>query len=214
MKSLSLSSLIGEAEDILERAARRRQQALVVLGKLGLMERWSSFGQPRIVGAVRYGLVVALDIDIAIYAEYPQISHGFQVVSAVVELPGVWKVRYSNELTRPDEGLYWQIRYQAEDGNVWKVDNWLLSKNHPQADRDDQFASTMERALTPEKRRAILTIKEALSGQDGVRGIDIYQAVLDGGVHTPQGFQDWLLENHPSALNYWMPSGNQITGNG
>jgi hypothetical protein len=66
----------------------------------------------------------------------------------------------------------------------------------------------MEHALTSEKRRAILTIKEALSGREDVRGIDVYQAVLDGDIHTPQAFQAWLLDKHLSALNYWMPSGS------
>ena len=206
MEPAPYDSMIVE-EDILSRAERRRQQALVVLDKLGLMERWSHFGEPKIVGAVRYGLVVAPDIDLAIYSEHPQISHGFAVMSSLAEIPGVWKVRFSNELDRPDEGLYWQVRYIAGDATVWKVDNWLLSINHPQAQWDDRFALALEKALIPESRRAILKIKEDTSGQEWAHGIDIYQAVMEGGVRSLTAFQEWLAAKPSEKLNYWLPSG-------
>lgn len=46
----------------------------------------------------------------------------------------------------------------------------------------------MQNALTDQTRRAILEIKEALLGEAGVRGIDIYRAVLEGGVRCPDEF--------------------------
>lgn len=194
-----------DGQDILERAERRRRQALEVLDTLGLMERWAQSGLPRLVGAVRYGLAMAPDIDLAIYTEIPQVSQGFAVMSAVAEIPGVWKVRFSNELDRPDQGLYWQVRYIAGDGTIWKVDNWLLGVCHPQFVWDDRFSEALERALTPETRGAILRIKEEASGQEWAHGIDIYQAVIEGGIRSLEGFKAWQDARPPGKLNYWLP---------
>ncbi len=193
-------------EDILVRAEQRRQQTLDVLRILGLMEKWSHFGEPKIVGAVRYGLVVAPDIDLAIYTEFPQIQHGFEVMSVIAKIPGVWKIRYSNELDRPDQGLYWQIRYRVQNGEIWKIDNWLLSRDHLQRNWDERFACALEHRLTQETRRAILQIKEALLGREDVRGIDIYRAVLEGNVLSPNSFLDWLKIHPPDLLEYWLPA--------
>ena len=107
-------------DDVLLRAAKRRERALRIIEKLDLLQRWSRYGSPVIVGAVRHGLMVALDIDMEIYSDNPKIEHGFEVMSGVARLPGVWKVRFSNELAGPDQGLYWQIRYRDQEGDVWK----------------------------------------------------------------------------------------------
>ena len=54
-------------DDILLRAEKRRERALSIIEELGLLKRWERFGTPVIVGSVRHGLVVALDIDIHIH---------------------------------------------------------------------------------------------------------------------------------------------------
>ena len=193
-------------DDILIRAEKRRERALDVIERLGLLQRWSRFGTPVIVGAIRYGLVVALDIDMEIYSDNPAIEHGFEAMSQVACLPGVWQVLFANELKGPDQGLYWQIRYRDERGDLWKVDSWLVGHDHPHAHWGDKFADAMEQALTDEIRLAILEIKEALAGQADIRGIDIYRAVLEGGVRSPSGFRRWTGENEPSGITLWLPS--------
>ena len=193
-------------DDVLLRAEKRQERALSVIGRLGLLERWSCYGSPVLVGAIRYGLMVALDIDMEIYSDNPKIEDGFELMSEVARLPGVWKVRFSNELEGPDQGLYWQIRYRDEEGEVWKVDNWLVSHDHPHAHWGEKFEDAMQRALTNETRRAILEIKECLLGEAGVRGIDIYRAVLEGGVRRLDEFKDWLAEHEASGIILWLPS--------
>jgi len=193
-------------DDLLPRAEKRRERALSLAERLGLLERWSRYGSPVLVGAIRYGLVVALDIDMEVYAHHPRIGDAFEVMSEVAQLPGVWKVRFSNHLEEDDQGLYWQIRYRDQEGAVWKVDSWLLSHDHPHAHWADRFARAMEEALTEETRRAILEIKEALLGEAGIRAIDIYRAVLEGGARTPWEFRGWLEEHNPSGIVLWLPS--------
>ena len=193
-------------DDVLLRAAKRRERAQGIIEKLDLLQRWSRYGSPVIVGAIRHGLMVALDIDMEIYSDNPRIEHGFEVMSKVARLPGVCQVRFSNKLAGPDQGLYWQIRYRDREGDVWKVDSWLVSHDHPHAHWADRFADAMQKALTDETRRAILEIKEALLGKAGIRGIDIYRAVLEGGVRCPSEFERWVNEHNLSDIVLWLPS--------
>ena len=193
-------------DEILHRAEERRRRASDVIKTLGLIERWSRYGKPVIVGAVKTGLVVALDIDMEIYSDDPRIEHGFEVMSELAVLPGVWKIRFSNELENPDQGLYWQIRYRDEVGDVWKIDSWLIDFNHPHAHWAEKCADAIQKVLANQTRRAILEIKEALLGEPEVRGIDIYRAVLEGGVRCPDELVQWMAEHKPSGITRWRPS--------
>lgn len=192
--------------EIFCRAEQRREKAIRVIEKLDLLTRWSRFGRPVLVGAIRYGLMVTRDIDLEIYTDDPRIEHGFEAMSEVACLPGVRQVNFSNELEGPDQGLYWQIRFRDETGDVWNVDNWFVGNDHPHAHWGDKFADAMQKALTDETRRAILEIKEATLGEAGIRGIDVYRAVLEGGVRTVSEFRGWLKDNKSAGIILWLPS--------
>jgi len=191
--------------DLLHRQAQRQRAADQIVSHLGLMERWANVGEPRLVGAAAYGLLVAADIDIEIYCATPTVNSGFAIVSELAQQPEVWKVRFSNELHGPDQGLYWQLRYRANDQEVWKVDMWLLANDHP-GPRSVDLVEPMKRALSNETRVAILEIKEALLGQSDVHSIEIYEAVLDGGVRTPFEFRAWQSQREPGGLTSWRPA--------
>jgi hypothetical protein len=201
----------GDAEGVLRRAAERQARAQRVLDALDLVRRWSRYGRPVVVGSVAYGLVVEPDIDLEIYCVQPRVEDGFAVVSHLALVPGVWKVRFSNELQGPDPGLYWQVRYRdpaasAEQAQeVWTIDMWLLADDYA-GPRSADLVEPMRRALTPETRAAILQIKEAFLGREAMHGIDIYRAVLDGGVRTPEAYERWIAGQGPPGLTSWRPS--------
>ncbi|HET7087707.1 MAG TPA: hypothetical protein VFL17_03565 [Anaerolineae bacterium] len=117
--------------DPITRSAERLRSARSILAELRLMERWAVYGTPILVGAVAYELVVAPDIDIEVYCDGPRIEDGFEIVRDCALLPGVKKARFANELHGPDQGLYWQLRYLHDDGQVWKFDMWSLRRDHP-----------------------------------------------------------------------------------
>jgi hypothetical protein len=129
-----------------------------------------------------------------IYCAHPRIEDGFAVVSRLALEPGVWKVRFSNELEGPDCGLYWQLRYRhsaSELRDVWKIAMWLLAEDHP-GPRSADLVEPMRKVLTPETRMAILQLKEATLGHEHIHSIDIYRAVLEAGVRTVSEFEEWL----------------------
>lgn len=91
---------------VLSRSDKRRANAERVMSALGLFERWAVYGRPVLVGSVAYDLVVAPDIDMEIYCERPRIEDGFTVAARLALEPGVQKVRFSNEMQGPAQGLY------------------------------------------------------------------------------------------------------------
>jgi hypothetical protein len=189
---------------VLERAEQRRLVAHEIVARLEILDRWAVFGAPTLVGAVAYGLLVAPDIDVEIYCAEPTVEAGFAVMREIAPLPGVWRVRFSNELDAPDQGLYWQIRYRLEPADdPWKLDMWLLAHDHP-GPKAIEIVEEMRRALTDETRAAILEIKEAVV-RSGVRSIDVYRAVLDDGVRTPGEFLVWHERNASTGLLDWHP---------
>jgi hypothetical protein len=190
----------------LERALNRLQIARQILAELQLMERWRAFGNPVLVGAAAYGLVVAPDIDMEIFCDEPKIEDGFEVLRACALHPQVRKARFTNALNGPDMGLYWQLRYQHEDGQEWKIDMWSMGRDHP-GPLSAALVEPMNRALTDQTRQAILEIKEGirLEPQLQCSSIHVYRAVLEDGVGNVEQFRLWRVNNPTSGLSDWMP---------
>ncbi|MEN6625194.1 MAG: hypothetical protein ABFD69_03085 [Candidatus Sumerlaeia bacterium] len=190
--------------EVLTRSVEKQNKARAILAELDLPGRWRRVGEPVVVGAVNYGLVVARDIDMEIYADEPTIEQGFSVMAEVARLPRVWQVMFVNELAGPDQGLYFKIVYRDDTGEEWKIDQWLVGHDHPDAHWCEKFARAIGAVLTDDSRRAILEIKEALH-DEGVRGIDVYRGVIEGGVTTPLEFKAWQKSNPPDGMCHWMP---------
>ena len=200
-----MDRLMGHQDSILQRAEERRRRALQLIGELQLLERWSRFGKPFVLGSVKMGLVVARDIDLNIYSDSPRIEEGFHVMSQIALLPGVYKIRFTNALNTPDQGLYWQIIFRDQSAEEWKIDNWFLSTDHPDAGLGEALAEGMLEILTEDTRRIILEIKEALLGKAGIRGIDIYRAVIEGGVRAAPEFLEHKKNRNNSDMVDWRP---------
>ena len=196
-----------EVQAILRRADGWLAEAQKMIEALDLVGRWSAVGRPLVVGSVAYGLVVEPDIDMEIYMPQPSVAAGFSVATQLALVPGVRRVRFANELDGPDQGLYFQVRYRdprAEGATEWKVDMWLLADSYA-GPRSSALVEPMRRALDLEKRAAILRIKEAKLGREEVHGIDVYRAVLEGGVRTPDEYDAWLAEHGAAGLTSWRP---------
>jgi hypothetical protein len=98
--------------------------------------------------------------------------------------------------TDPDypDGLYLMIGYRSAEGRDWNLDLWFIRDGTTQFDL--QHMETLPPRLTPAAREAILRIKESLEADGGygtgIRGYDVYEAVLDHAVETPEAFASYL----------------------
>jgi hypothetical protein len=193
--------------DLIVRATELQKQAYDVIRQLQLEGRWAEVGEVTFSGSSRFGLMVAPNIDMEVYADRPRPSVGFQVIAGIAEIPGVRRVRFKNQLDDPeDPGLFWWIQYRDELGQDWSIDTWLIPRDHPLAMQPDRFAEAMCEKLDDLSRRTILQIKhESRCRNADTRSIEIYKAVLRDGISTHAEFERWLEQHPAKKLEDWMP---------
>jgi hypothetical protein len=193
----------------LQRAQEHLQRAQEIMREVGLLEKWGEVGRPVLVGATAYELMHSPDIDLEVFTANPRVQDGFRVVGELAAHPRVTRAKFADHLQGPDQGLYWSMNYLAADGTEWKFDMWLLPEDHP-GPLAAHLVEPMRAALTDEHRNAILAIKEAgLRKADGspVASIFVYQAVIEGGVRSPEEFLQWQEREQPGGLTFWSPRG-------
>ncbi len=192
-------------EDILKTSESRRNKALDILKHLDLINRWSKIGKPYLLGSVKMGLVWKRDIDMNVYCKEPEETLGNGVMSEIALLQGVEKIEFHNFLDTPDMGLYWKIFYRDDENELWTVDNWLLSFDHPDAGLGEDLAERMIKVLTSEIRRPIITIKSQLDKGSGIRGVDVYQGVIQEKVGNIEEFLEWFSGINKDFIVQWKP---------
>ncbi|MDA3626917.1 hypothetical protein [Saccharopolyspora oryzae] len=191
----------------LERARQRCATARTILDRLDLFERWRPFGSPVLVGSVALDLVVEPDIDVEIYSPSPSIAEGFAALTSCAQLPGVRKLRFTNALDLPDQGLYWRLDYEFTPEETWKIDMWWLPDDHP-GPRAADLVAPVRAALDDSTRDAVLAIKEGAAARgEATQGVWVYQSVLDHGVRTYDEFRTWLAQTPTDSLTSWHPGG-------
>lgn len=194
-------------EVLLGRSREREARARTIMERLGLFEEWRRFGRPVLVGAVAHGLALAPDIDLEVYCPVLSPDHGFAVLARAARDPGLVAASFQNHLHGPDGAYYWRLDYRDEDGTDWKVDMWSAPDDYA-LPRGETLLAPLARALTPELRLAILRLKDwrARTGAD-LLSIDLYRAVVDGGVRDPDGLTVWRARNATGQLSDWLPRG-------
>lgn len=199
--------------NVLERSKQRRQKAEAILRELDLFNKWRQFGRPVLVGALSFDLAVAPDIDMEIYCPDLKIEHGFHVFSECALNPRVISTQFVNHLNTPDKALYWQMHYRDDEGVDWKFDMWTAPEDY-ELPRGEHFVRPMVNALTPETRESILTLKEArAAGELPVFfSIDVYRAVIEGGVRTIDDWREWQKTHETGVLTDWKPPMLSVCG--
>ncbi|MEU2021883.1 hypothetical protein ABZ565_06925 [Streptomyces sp. NPDC016469] len=189
---------------VLARQAARQKQALGVLDALRPLQRWERFGEPRLCGAMAYGLLVAPDIDIEVFGEL-HVDAGFSLVSEWARDPAVERLLFINAVGEPDAGLGWELQYRYE-GERWAVQMWLLAADYD-GPRSADLVAPMRAALRTTTQARILRIKEALVGRgEEYRSIDVYRSVLDGGVNDVEEYARWCRSYSSTGMINWRPS--------
>jgi hypothetical protein len=191
---------MGEGDNASMRADRLATAADRILIDLDLMSRLAAAGRPVLVGSAAVKLMAVPDIDFSILCPgAPDTGAIFRIGQLVFDHPWVERAYVVDErggfrsVPGPEfDGIYLGVRYYdggTRAGIEWRIDCWFFPETLPRPD-----IAMLDRLLaaSPEERAAILRIKHALlaSGRykRDVHGIDVYRAVLDGGVRTMAGF--------------------------
>jgi hypothetical protein len=191
-------------EDLLARQAALQAEASEVLAGIDLADIFADAGPVLLTGSYVSGLMCWPDLDVMVH-----VGAGFapqdvlRSLQRIVGHAGVVGFDYRDERgLRSPTGTARDERYHvpialSRDGRTWRIDLtlWL---NDPHANLTAWHESLRER-ITVEQRGAVLRIKDVwhrLPGYpDQVSGMQIYTAVLDEGVRTPQQFDAWLIDH-------------------
>jgi hypothetical protein len=185
-------------------AARQRHlqaEAHAVLAHLDLPAHLGRLGPFEHIGSSASGLLVYRDLDVCVRGTDPTTAEVFEALHPVITHRGIHEVVYRDE-TGPrsptgrasDQRHYAVLRYQHRTGHLWKIDItvWINPMARPHLTEVER----LKREATGAKRDAILWIKDVWHQRaeygDTIGGTDIYTAVLDDGVRTPDGFAAYL----------------------
>ena len=192
------------ADDVL--AARQsvlRAEAAALLEELDRSGVFTGLGPLAVTGSYISELMCWRDLDVMLLvgADYrPQ--DVLQLISRVIELPRVIGFDYRDERAdrsptgqRRDERFH--IPFLIDRGaGIWRLDLtlWL----HDLHQNITTWHESLRDSINDEQRAAVLRIKDVWfrlpSYPDQIGGFEIYTAVIEDGVRTPEEFGSWLAE--------------------
>lgn len=190
-------------EELLARQSSLQAEAGEVLAELARFGLFQGIDPPLLMGSYVSGLMCWRDLDIGVYAGPDFSPHDvLRLLQRVVDVPGVVGFEYRDERgPRCPTGAVRDERYHvpislSRDNGTWRIDLsvWL----HDPHANVTAWHEALRDTITDEQRGAVLRIKDVWhrlpSYPDQISGLEIYLAVLDHGVRTPERFAAWLAE--------------------
>ena len=188
-------------------ADRNRRRAWQVVDELNLVKIWEAAGaRVNSVGSLATGLLAKhLDIDFHIYSEPPLLPSGFAAMARIAENASVRRIECVNLLHAQDQCLEWHAWYADADERLWQIDMIHMPKGSAYDGYFERFARRLQRTLTPEMRQAVLRLKFETPDHEKISGVEIYRAVVQGGVRTRAELERWRAEHPLTGISEWMP---------
>lgn len=189
-------------QDILFCAEQNARRAADVEKELGLRRAWQTRGgTANFVGSLANGLYMdSRDIDLHVYTDPFSLPVSFAAMADIAARPGVHSLTYTNLLHTPEACLEWHARYTDTEGLPWQLDIIHIVKGSRYDGYFEAQAQRIKTLVTPETKRAVLEIKNALNKERHIGGIWIYQAVLKEGVRTPEEFAAWYQRQNTARI--------------
>ena len=194
-------------EDLRARQVALQTEAREVLAELDRHGLFDEIGPPLVAGSYVSALMCWRDLDLMVHVGSAFSPHDvLRLLRRAVDVPGVVGFDYRDERgprcptgAVRDERYHVPIILQRQPG-TWRIDLsvWL----HDPHANVTAWHEALRESITDEQRNAVLRIKDVwhrLPGYpDQIGGWEIYTAVLDHGVRTPQQFAAWLAGHGPT----------------
>lgn len=197
---------VTSTEELLRKQDALRSAADAVGADLRLDELLSAVGRPVRVGSYALGLMVRRDLDVTVICPKldPRTLEAVAGIGArLAQHLRVRQVRFRDDTgewnTDPDypDGLYLGVDCRSVRGQDWNLDIWFVDE--PDRQPDLAHLEALPARLAPDTRAAILGIKQAWADRaeygSSVKSVDVYRSVLDGGVRTPEQFDEWRVHS-------------------
>jgi hypothetical protein len=188
---------------LLRRQDELQAEAYRLVAELDLLGMLARAGHPYQIGSSVSGLMVWHDLDFIVACAELTPAEAFDMVRPLIARPQVTHLHYANERGRRNptghpetERYYFVTHYETEAGETWKIDISLSVTDAPLS--PPAHLERIARQLTDETRLTILWIKDVWhrlsTYPEQVGGSDVYEAVLQHGVRTPEQFDAYLRE--------------------
>ena len=189
------------ATRLLERQDTLQAEANRLVDRLDLPAMLSRAGRFEQLGSSVSGLMVWRDLDLGASCGRLSPDQAWETMLPLAAHTHTTRLDYRNEtgrLTPPElrgyGRYYFVVHHETETGDEWKIDVSLWSPDSPPGPL--AHAEELRKRLTPETRLAILWIKDVWHRMPSypyrVSGMDVYDAVLEHGVRTPEQFGGYL----------------------
>jgi hypothetical protein len=189
------------------RQDRLQVEAKEVLAELDRSGLFVDLGPPTMAGSYVSGLMVWRELDIMMLGGPHFSPHDvLRLLHTIITIPGVISFEYHDERgsRRPTEAIRderYHLPITVQRGTTtWRIDLtvWL---HDPHANITTWHESVRD-TITDEQRLAVLRIKDVWHQRpeypDHVSGVEVYNAVLNDGVRTPEQFGAWLESSAPA----------------
>jgi hypothetical protein len=165
--------------------------AILDAGLGAVLER---YGEMHVMGSYALGLMTWRDLDVHIVRPTNDLEAFFSLGGEIAGLLHPQRMQFRDETTAKTPGLpagwYWGIYLGDERAGGWKIDVWQTGREGFESAR--RFGETIASRLTEENRAVILAVKSECwphpQYRRGFSSADIYAAVLDRRVRSPEDF--------------------------
>ncbi len=191
----------GPDRDLVARQSALQAEAAGLLAGLNLAALVADIGPLLLAGSVVSGLMAWPEIDVMLLAD-PDFAPGdvLRLLARIVARVPVTALEYRDERgPRCATGQRRDERYHVPMTVPWAGADWRLDLTlwlHDPHHNVTRWHEELRERITPGQRAAVLRIKDQWHRRpeypDQVSGLEIYTAVLDDGVATPDEFAAWL----------------------
>lgn len=188
--------------ELYQRQQDLQVEAQEIIHEMDIISRLGAVGDVYQIGSLVSGLMVWRDIDFSVVCRGRSASDIFSAMIPIVSDEHIVKLEYLNEtgVRSPsglpeDERLYFVLNYETAAGHVWKMDFsfWFTHEGRGEIMHPHQ----LREQLTEETRLAILWLKDIWRRSPTypyeVGGWEIYDAVLNHGVRSPERLRAYLI---------------------
>lgn len=176
--------------------SKLKEEADMLLREYSLFSYLEKYGKVDITGSYSLDLMVWRDLDLYVDVSNVSLKDLYDIVSHICQtFEPVW-CEFKD--TRNDDsgcpkGYFCGFETDIIDNKRWNVDIWFTDTQYIHDNR--KYIDGIILSLDDIKREAILDLKSRLYSHPGYCkdffSVDIYSAVINGGVTTEAGFWNW-----------------------
>lgn len=194
-------------DNIRKIATENQERAWQIIEQSGVIDIWQSIGaKPNLVGSLRMGLLVKnRDIDFHIYSADLELGSSFAAMALFMKNPSVKKMMCINLIDTEEACIEWHAWYEDQNGDQWTIDMIHIRSGSKYDGFMESVADRIVAIMTQEMKETILRLKYETPGEEEIKGIEYYQAVIRDGVRTYPEFLQWRTENAPLGVVDWTP---------